>query len=82
MKSVGTFVSEELAVRKRVVAASRNTAGYAAIYPALARDVVAKYPDLSAEEKAAVSSTLKSDAASLGHNATTAMQEVVRILGS
>jgi hypothetical protein len=78
---VGTYVANELEARKKTVAATRNTAGYAAIYPQLARDVVAKYPNLTKEEKAAVRATLQSDASSLGHDATIALDDVSRILG-
>jgi hypothetical protein len=60
--TVGQFVSELLHAGKRRVAQSGNPAGYSALYPEVARAVLAEYVQLSQAEKQAVYGTLKSDA--------------------
>jgi hypothetical protein len=59
---VGIFVKSKLDAAKRQVAKSRNAAGYARIYPDVARAVVSEYPVLTAAEKRAVFDSLEFDA--------------------
>ncbi|MGA2697602.1 MAG: hypothetical protein ABSE92_16175 [Terriglobales bacterium] len=60
--SVGTFIGQQLAAKKRAVAATRNMGGYPAIYPEVARDILKQFPDLTDAQRITVFGTLKEDA--------------------
>jgi hypothetical protein len=78
--SAGNFVTNQLVAKKRAVAATRNTGGYAAIYVEIAKEVLAAYPNLSAPERAAIFGTLTADAQSSGVDATMSLRNVSRLL--
>jgi hypothetical protein len=84
--SIGRFVSEQLVAKKRRAVHARSAAGYMAIYPEIAREVLAKFPSIVAVEKATVARSLKYDAEVTASrtrmDATGALERLAKILGN
>ena len=84
--SPGTFLLQQITQRLRKVAKSNNTAGYVAMWPEAVKEVLAKFPNLSLAEKAALRGNVDGQIHSMGartkQDFTAALQAVARILGS
>jgi hypothetical protein len=81
---VGAFVTNRLAEGKRVLARTRNTAGFHALIAEVARLVAGEYPMLSPTERTSVFATLRREGDAL-HRATgqypaVALREASRVL--
>ena len=84
----GSYLQELIAQESREVAKRHNAAGYIAMWPDAVRKVMAKFPNLSAIEKATLRATVESGIARLSarikmdiHQVTGACGSVARILG-
>ena len=84
--SPGTFLLQQITQRSRKVAKSNNAAGYVAMWPEAVKEVLAKFPNLSLAEKAALRGNVDGQIHSMGartkQDFTAALQAVARILGS
>jgi len=82
---VGQFVDSKLEAEGRRVAHSRNDAGYARIYPDVARALVSEYPESTAEQRQAVFYKFKHHAelikARTGLDVAAGLGEASKILG-
>jgi hypothetical protein len=84
--SPGAYLRQRITERSRKVAKSNNAAGYVAMWPEAVKEVLAKFPNLSPDEKAALRGNVDGQIHSMGgrtnHDFTAALQAVARILGS
>jgi hypothetical protein len=84
--SPGAFLQQQITQRSRKVAKSNNAAGYVAMWPEAVKEVLAKFPNLSPDEKAALRGNVDGQIHSIGartkQDCTAALQAVARILGS
>jgi hypothetical protein len=84
----GTYFQERIALKTRQVAMRHNDAGLIAMWPEAVREVLAKFPELSAGERASLRGNVEGQIKLLcdrtgksPHAFTPALQEVARILG-
>jgi hypothetical protein len=82
------LLRELLAQKSRRVAQSHNAAGYVAMWPEAVREVIAKFPNLSASEKSSLRGTVEDQIQRLSrvtnidiHQFAAARGSVARILG-
>jgi hypothetical protein len=84
--SPGAYLQQQITERSRKVAKSNNAAGYVAMWPEAVKEVLARFPNLSPSEKAALRGTVEGQIHSMGSRThqdfTAALQAVARILGS
>jgi len=84
--SPGAYFQRQITERSRKVAKSNNAAGYVAMWPEAVKEVLAKFPNLSPDEKAALRGNVDGQIHSMGgrtnQDFTAALQAVARILGS
>ena len=84
--SPGAFLQQQITQRSRKVAKSNNAAGYVAMWPEAVKEVLAKFPNLSPTDKAALRGNVDGQIHSMGartkQDCTSALQAVARILGS
>ena len=84
--SPGAYLQRQITERSRKVAKSNNAAGYAAMWPEAVKEVLAKFPNLSPADKAALRGNVDGQIYSMGartrQDFTAALQAVSRILGS
>jgi hypothetical protein len=85
-QTVGQFVNSRIQALRRRVAKSGNAAGYAAIYPEVATELVESFPELSLVERQTVFGVFKSDAeltrVRTGINVSAGLGSASRILSS
>jgi len=87
-ESPGTYLQQRIAEWSRKVAKTNNSAGYVAMWPEIVKEVMQKFPKLSADERATLRGTVTDQIQLLGkrtgqdpHMFTGALDEVARILG-
>ena len=84
--SPGAYLQKRITERSRKVAKSNNAAGYVAMWPEAVKEVLAKFPNLSPDEKAALRGNVDGQIYSMGgrthQDFTAALHAVARILGS
>ena len=82
----GAYLQRRITERLRKVAKSNNVAGYVAMWPEVVKEVLAKFPNLSPADKAALRGTVEGQIHSIGgrthQDFTTALQAVARVFGS
>ena len=86
--SPGSYLQERIAQKSREVAARHNAAGYISMWPEAVREVLQKFPNLSAVERATLRCAVESGIQNLSvrtklniHQFTGALGSVARILG-
>jgi hypothetical protein len=83
--SPGAYLQQRITERSRKVAKSNNTAGYVAMWPEAVKEVLAKFPNLSPDEKEALRGNVDGQIHSMGgrthQDFTAALEAVARILG-
>lgn len=82
--TAGGFVTTKLVEAKRHAAHLRNVGNYGTAYPNISREVLAEYPDLPPEGRAAIFSTFTHDAEQHKKDygdLTMSLREASRILG-
>jgi hypothetical protein len=84
--SQGAYLQQRITERSRKVAKGNNAAGYVTMWPEAVKGVLAKFPNLSPDEKAALRGNVDGQIHSMGgrtrQDFTAALQSVARILGS
>jgi hypothetical protein len=84
--SPGAYLQQRITERSRKVAKSNNAAGYVTMWPEAVKEVLAKFPNLSPDEKAALRGNVDGPIHSMGgrthQDFAAALQSVARILGS
>ena len=84
--SPGAFLQQRITEMSRKVAKSNNAAGYVTMWPEAVKEVLAKFPNLSPDEKAALRGNVDGQIHSMGgrthQDFTAALHAVARILGS
>jgi hypothetical protein len=87
--SPGGYLQERIIQKQREVAHRRNSAGLISMWPEAVREVLAKFPDLSPEQRASLRGNVEGQIKLLcmrtrksPHEFTPALQSVARILGS
>ncbi len=84
--SPGAYLQRQITERSRKVAKSNNVAGYVAMWPDALKEVLAKFPNLSSDEKAALRGNVDGQIHSMGartkQDFTAALQAVARVLAS
>ena len=84
--SPGAYLQKRITERSRKVAKSNNTAGYVAMWPEAVKEVLAKFPNLSPDEKEALRGNVDGQIHSMGartrQDFTAALHAVARIFGS
>jgi hypothetical protein len=84
--SPGAYLQKRITERSRKVAKSNNAAGYVTMWPEAVKEVLAKFPNLSPDERAALRGNVDGQIHSMGgrthRDFTAALQSVARILGS
>jgi hypothetical protein len=89
IETPGTYLHERIEQKKREVAARHNDAGLVSVWPEAVREVMSKFPKLSAEQRASLRGNVEGQIKLLcvrtnksPHTFTPALQEVARILSS
>jgi hypothetical protein len=89
IEAPGTYLQERIAQKTREAAARHNDAGLISMWPEAAKEVMAKFPKLTAEQRAALRGNVESQIHTLcvrtkksPHEFTMALQAVARILSS
>jgi hypothetical protein len=84
--SPGAFLQQQITERSRKVAKSNDAAGYVAMWPEAVKEVLAKFPNLSPDEKAALRGSVDGQIHTMGarthQDCTAALQSVARIFGA
>jgi hypothetical protein len=84
--SPGAYLQQRITERSRKVAKSNNATGYVAMWPEAVKEVLARFPSLSAAEKAALRGNVDGQIHSMGgrtnQDFTAALHAIARILGS
>jgi hypothetical protein len=84
--SPGAYLQQRITERSRKVARSNIAAGYVAMWPEAVKEVLAKFPNLSPADKAALRGNVDGQIHSMGgrtnQDFTAALHAVARILGS
>ena len=82
----GAYLQRRITERSRKVEKSNNAAGYVAMWPEAVKEVLAKFPNLSPTDKAALRGNVDGQIHSMGartkQDFTAALQAVARVLGS
>src|SRR6202022_4078988 len=83
--SPGAYLQQRITERSRKVAKSNNAAGYVAMWPEAVKEVLAKSPNLSSDEKAALRGNVDGQIHSMGgrthQDFTAVLQAVARFFG-